>query len=169
MNMKYLKTFESFKINENETQNAEEVVKQKIESLSPEQKEELSSQLSDLSAKLGLSPEEMTDTEKVAAALAKNQGSLKLESLEVNEGFSDWWGRVKNNFYSWLTKIGVGGLIGSIASVAIGAEMQSHATNLADYVPDATVNPNTAVIIGGVAFVISMAAVIIGLKGQESK
>ena len=47
--------------------------------------------------------------------------------------------------------------------------MQSHATNLADYVPDATVNPNTAVIIGGVAFVISMAAVIIGLKGQESK
>lgn len=167
MNMKYLKTFESFSINENK--GTEEFVKQKIESLSPKQKEELSSQLSDLSDKLGLSPEEMTDAEKVAAALAKNQGSLKLESLEVNEGFKDWWGKVKKNFYSWLTKIGVGGLIGSIASAAIGAEMQSQATNLADYVPDSTVDPNLAVVIGGVAFVISMAALIIGLKGQDSE
>mgnify|MGYP005851744311 CR=1 FL=1 len=166
MNLKYLKTFESF---ENGTQNVEEIVKQKIESLSPDQKEELSSQLFDLSVKLGLSPEEMTDTEKVAAALAKKQGSLKLESLEVNEGFKDWWSRVKNKFYSWLTKIGIGGIIGSIASVAIGAEMQSHETYLADFVPDATVNPNTAVIIGGLAFVISMAAFIIGLDKSENK
>lgn len=32
---------------------------------------------------------------------------------------------------------------------------------------NATVNPNTAVIIGDVVFVISMTAVIIGLKGKS--
>lgn len=169
MNMRYLKTFEGFKINEN--QSSEEVVKQKIESLSPEEKEKLTSELNNLATKLGLSAEEMTDTEKVAAALAEKQGELK-ESV-INEGIGqdikEWWGRVKNSFYKWLTRIGVGGVILSIASAAIGAEMQSQATNLADYVPDATVNPNAAVVIGGVAFVISTAALILGMQKYDPK
>lgn len=169
--MKYLKKFESFSINENESPaeaKAEEVIRQKIESLSEEDKEKAKSELEALAGKLGLSAEDMTDPHKVGAALAEKEGELKLESPSVNEGLSDWWGRVKNTFYSWLTRIGVGGLIGSITSVAIGAELQSTATNLADYAPDSIVQPNTAIVIGGIAFVISMAAVILGMSKKTS-
>jgi hypothetical protein len=167
--MKYLKKFESFTINENESAEvaAEEVVRKKIDSMSDEDKEKVKSELMKMADKLGLSAEEMTDPHKVGAALASKQGQIKLESSSVNEGFSDWWGRVKKTFYSWMTKLGIVGVIGSIVTAAIGAGFQEKATNLADYVPDSVVYPNAAVVIGGIAFVISFTAMLIGLNNIE--
>lgn len=171
MSMKYLKKFESFSINENESTaeaKAEDIIKQKIDSMSEEDKEKAKSELTEMANKLGLSPEEMTDPNKVGAALASKQGQIKLESASVNEGLSDWWGRVKNTVYSWMTRLGLVGVIGGIATAAIGAGFQETATNLADYVPDSVVNPNTAVVIGGIAFVISMTAMLIGMTNTKT-
>lgn len=167
--MKYLRKFESFSINENEGQDPkmEEVVSQKVNALSDEDKEKAKAEITALAGKLGLSPEDMTDASKVEAALSKKEGELKLESNSVNEGLSEWWGRAKNSFYKWLTYTGIGGLVGGITSAAIGASMMSDATNLADYT-GATVQPNTAAIVGGAAFVISLIATIVGMKGQET-
>lgn len=167
--MKYLRKFESFSINENEGQDPkmEEVVNQKVNALSDEDKEKAKAEITALAGKLGLSPEDMTDASKVEAALSKKEGELKLESNSVNEGLSEWWGRAKNSFYKWLTYTGIGGLVGGITSAAIGASMMSDATNLADYT-GATVQPNTAAIVGGAAFVISLIATIVGMKGQET-
>lgn len=167
--MKYLRKFESFSINENEGQDPkmEEVVSQKVNALSDEDKEKAKAEITALAGKLGLSPEDMTDASKVEAALSKKEGELKLESNSLNEGLSEWWGRAKNSFYKWLTYTGIGGLVGGIASTAIGASMMSDATNLADYT-GATVQPNTAAIVGGVAAVISLIATIVGMKGQQA-
>lgn len=161
--MKYLKTFESFSINENEGTSAVEAeVAKKIEELSPEEQENLKGELVEFADKLGLDPSELADKEKVEAAL-QAQGDITLESLGVNEGISEWWGRVKSKISAWLTGLGITGTIGGIITAAVGAEMQSTATTLADYRPDAIVEPNQAVIIGGIAAAVGVASLITGL------
>ena len=167
--MKYLKAFENFKINEEIEGDIEQVVTQKVNSLSDEEKDKVKSELTNLSNKLGLSPEDMTDPNKVGEALAKHQGELgDISESVLNEGLSDWWGRVKNSFYTWMTRLGIMGMLGGITSAAIGGHALETATNLADYVPDSVVEPNTAIIIGGIALAISLAATIIGMQGQTS-
>lgn len=152
--MKYLKTFESFSINENQGNSAAEAeVAKKIEELSPEEQENLKGELIELADKLGLDPSELADKEKVEAAL---------QAQGVNEEFQ-WWDRAKSKISAWLTGLGVTGLIGGLSSVAIGSEMQSHETTLADFRPDAIVEPNQAVVIGGIAMAVGLAAVITGL------
>ena len=168
MSMKYLKAFENFKINENDSEtDLEQVITQKAQSLSDEEKEKVRVELSDLAKKLGLSPEDMTDPNKVGEALAKQQGELGEVSESLNEGLRDWWGRVKNQFFKWLTRIGVGGMVGGMISAAVGANAMEAATNLADYVPDSIVEPNTAIIVGGIAFAIGILATVIGLQNQK--
>ncbi len=167
--MRYLKAFENFKINEETEGDIDQVVTQKINNLSDEDKDKVKNELINLADKLGLSPEDMTDPNKVGEALSKHQGELaEITESVLNEGLSDWWGRVKNSFYSWMTKLGIMGMLGSITSVAIGANALETATNLADYVPDSVVEPNTAIIMGGIALVISLAATIVGMQGQSS-
>jgi hypothetical protein len=167
--MKYMKAFESFQINENDSavSDIEQTVTQKVENLSDEDKEQVKNELSELANKLGLSLEDMTDTNKVGEALAKNQGSLGEVSESLNEGLSDWWGRVKQTFFKWLTRLGVMGMIGGITSAAIGAHALETATTLADFVPDSVVEPNTAIIMGGVALAISLAATLVGLQNYK--
>ena len=168
--MKYIKTFENYKINESEEvelTKAEEIIKQKVGSFSEEEKNKAREEIIALANKLGLSPEDMTDESKVKAALAKNQSELKLESISVNEGMREWWSKAKNKFYKWLTYSGIGGLVGGLVTLAIGGSMDSVATNAADYT-GATVDMNTAVIVGGVAMVISLVATLVGMKGQET-
>lgn len=163
--MKYIKAFESFKINENDSVvGIEQEVTQKLNNLSDEDKEQVRGELSNLANKLGLTPEDMTDPNKVGEALAKHQNELGDVSESLNEGLSDWWGRVKKRFYQWMTRLGVMGMIGGITSAAIGANAMETATNLADFIPNAEVEPNTAIIMGGIALAVSLAATIIGLQ-----
>jgi hypothetical protein len=113
----------------------------------------------------------MTDTNKVGEALAKQAAEadeLGEVSESLNEGLSDWWGRVKQTFFKWLTRLGVMGMIGGITSVCIGAHALETATNLADFVPNSVVEPNTAIIMGGIAVVISLTATLIGLNNVET-
>ena len=176
MSMKYIKTFENYKINESEVNEisneinlteAESVIKKKVESFSEEEKNKAIEELTTLAGKLGLSPEDMTDATKVEAALSKKESELKLESVSVDESLKEWWGKAKDKFYKWLTYSGIGGMVGGLITLAIGGSMNSHATNVADYT-GATIDMNTAVIVGGSAMVISLVATLVGLKGKES-
>jgi hypothetical protein len=174
--MKYIKTFENYKINESEVNEisneinlteAESVIKKKVESFSEEEKNKAIEELTTLAGKLGLSPEDMTDATKVEAALSKKESELKLESVSVDESLKEWWGKAKDKFYKGLTYSGIGGMVGGLITLAIGGSMNSHATNVADYT-GATIDMNTAVIVGGSAMVISLVATLVGLNGKGS-
>jgi hypothetical protein len=170
--MKYIKTFENYKVNESSDMTDVQLkVKQKIElevkKLSEEDKNMAREELTKLASKLGLSPEDMTDATKVQAALSKKESDLKLESMLVNEGLREWWEKSKKGVYQWFTGLGLTGIIGGITSACIGGNLLSVATTAADY-SGASVDPNTAAIVGGVAAAISALAMIIGLKGQGS-
>ena len=58
-------------------------------------------------------------------------------------------------------------MVGGLITLAIGGSMDSQASNLADYT-GATVDMNTAVIVGGSAMVISLVATLVGMKGKGS-
>lgn len=174
MSMKYIKTFENYKVNENEVNpisseinltKAESVITQKVESFTEEEKNKAIKELTTLAGKLKISLEDMTDATKVEAALSKNESELKLESVSVDESLKEWWGKTKDKFYKWLTNAGIGGLVGGLITLAIGGSMDSQASNLADYT-GAVVDMNTAVIVGGSAMVISLVATLVGLKGK---
>ena len=172
--MKYIKTFENYKVNENEVNpisseinltKAESVITQKVESFTEEEKNKAIKELTTLAGKLKISLEDMTDATKVEAALSKKESELKLESVSVDESLKEWWGKAKDKFYKWLTNAGIGGLVGGLITLAIGGSMDSQASNLADYT-GAVVDMNTAVIVGGSAMVISLVATLVGLKGK---
>jgi hypothetical protein len=155
-NMKHLKTFESFSTNESKSI---EDIKSKIDSLSESELDKVKEDLSKLANELGLSESDLTDSSKVEAALAKS----KLE-LDINEGFiGDLWNKAKGKFYKFLTAFGVTGMTIGLITTAIGAEMASSQTNLADF-SGSTVDANTAVIVGGAAMAISLIATIIGMS-----
>ena len=173
--MKHIKTFESFKINETqfeENSGLKQKLKSHIESLSDEDKKKLAEDLNELAQKLGLSPEQMEDEEAVAAKLLKTMDSA-FDSLKLkNEGFSlqgikSWWSRTKNKVFNFLTKFGLGGVVLSIIDIAIGAEMQSHTVDTAG--AEQIVDPNTAVVIGGIAAAVSIASIVIGQIGLNRK
>lgn len=168
--MKYIKDFNRFSINERKSNElrVEKMVRQKIDSMSEKDKEAVKSELMKMSYKLGLSLEEIIDPYKVAKVLASKQDQIKIESDSFNESLGSWWDRFKNKFYSWLSKLGVVGIISSIITTAIGSGFQEEFADLADYAPNSVVNPNTAVVIGGIAFVISLTATLIGLNKNEN-
>jgi uncharacterized Tic20 family protein len=161
--MRHLKGFKSFSINENNS-SMEDIVSSKIESLSDSEIEQVKQDLLKLADNIGLSPEDLTDEEKVKAALDKS--GMKIEPL-VNEGLKETWDKIKGKFGKMLLNFGLGGLVSSIVTLALGAGMQSGAVTAADY-SGATVEPNTMVIIGGTAAVISLIATIIGAKNIKS-
>ena len=176
MSMKYIKTFENYKVNENEENpisseinltKAKSVIEEKVKSFSEEEKNKAIKELTTLAGKLKLSLEDMTDATKVEAALSKKESELKLESVSVDESLREWWGKTKDKFYKWLTNAGIGGLVGGLITLAIGGSMDSQASNLADYT-GAIVDMNTAVIVGGSAMVISLVATLVGMKGKGS-
>ena len=173
--MKYIKTFENYKVNENEVNpisseinltKAKSVIEEKVKSFSEEEKNKAIKELTTLAGKLKLSLEDMTDATKVAEALSKEESEL-IELVSVDESLKKWWSKTKDKFYNWLTKAGIGGLVGGLITLAIGGSMDSQASNLADYT-GATVDMNTAVIVGGSAMVISLVATLVGMKGKGS-
>lgn len=166
--MKYIKTFENYKVNESsEMTDVKQKVEQEVKKLSEEDKNKAREELIKLASKLGLTPEDMTDATKVEAALSKKESDLKLESMLVNEGLREWWEKSKKSVYQWFTGLGLTGIIGGITSACIGGNLLSQVTTAADF-SGASVDPNTAVIVGGVAAAISFIAMIVGLKGQNA-
>jgi len=165
--MKYLKTFESYNQADDSLLNSAEgkKIQDKIDSMSPQDLAKLEAEVAALADKLGLSLEEMKDAEKVSQALVDSGMADKIESMiPVKESFSEWWSRTKDKFYNLLWKLGLGGLLTSLASICVGAEMVSSSTALADFVPDATVHPHLATVVGGVGMAVSLVTTIVGLK-----
>lgn len=162
--MKYIKTFESF--SGLQGGNAKEV-EAKINSMSPEEMAKLEKEVMDLSKTLGLSMEEMKDTEKVSKAMVDKGIAKDIEknAPPVQEGLKEWWSGVKDKFYKFLFKFGIGGFILNLSTLAIvgGSAEQQHLQSLADY-SGGTVGMNTIMIVSAIGTAVSAAAAIIGAK-----
>lgn len=162
--MKYLKTFESYSVNENQgehvtdlppdvKENIEKKVQEEAAKLTPEQMEEAKVQLEDFAAKHGLTFDELKNNpEKLAAILAKTD----LPELPTNEGIKETFMKIKEKLGGFLIKLGLVGF----ASTIIGA-----ATATAVVGEAAMRNPEVGGPIGmavGAAFAVSMLCYIIG-------
>lgn len=116
--MKYLRKFESFsvKINENEEtidrESIKDEVMKKYEQSTPEEKEQISSDLESFAENHGLTLEDLKDSSKVQAALENIKESL-------NEGwFGDKWNQFKNWIGGFLVKAGLTGMAATIVGAA---------------------------------------------------
>ena len=121
--MKYLKTFESYSINESDDKsvltpevksNIENKVKEEVAKLSPAQMEEVKAQLEDFAQEHGLSFEDLQDVDALSAVLSEEAK----DELPANESWlGDKFGSFKKWIGGFLVKLG---LIGH-ASTIIGA------------------------------------------------
>jgi hypothetical protein len=181
--MTYVKTFAVF---ESETETGFEAVNEamtkaikanpelktkledEIKKLSPEDMEALKADMVKLGAKLKLSANELKNPEVVAKALldagmVKESFSYDGDIDNLNEGLKDWWEKSKMKVSKWMTKLGLGGLVSGLVSMAYGSTLMPNVDYLAH---DATVTPNAWIIAGGTAMAISLITVILGMKGQ---
>ena len=145
--MKYVKPFAIFESEmatkiEKEMPKLATTVEKEISKLSDEQKATLAEDLAKFASNIGLKPEELTDSKKVAAAMAAKRGMQESEELDfseevdINEGLKEWWQKAKDKFSRWMIGLGITSMAGGILTTAIWAEMNSAATTLLDYVPN---------------------------------
>lgn len=159
--MRFIKTFESFDPASGGN-NAEKKIADKVNSMSADELAKANDALASLAKNLKLSVEDLQDAEKVEAALKTNVPELS--ESDLNEGLSEWWSRVKGKATSWMNKLGITGILASIAAMGIGAEMMDPASEFSG----ATVTPSTTVLIGAAALVISIAATLITNKAGKA-
>jgi hypothetical protein len=131
--MKYLKTFESYSINESDDKailtpevksNIENKVKEEIAKLSPAQMEEVKDQLEDFAKKHGLSYDDLQDVDKLSKVLAPE---LEAADIPSNESWlSDKFASFKKWIGGFLVKLGLIGhastIIGAATAVTITGE-----------------------------------------------
>jgi hypothetical protein len=144
--MKYLKTFESYSVNENDKKdvdpsyiltpevksNIENKVQEEFAKLTPDQVEKVEDQLEDFAKKHGLSYEDLQDVDALSAALSdeitKSFG-LFMQMFNEEEWSDDdestnesWLGDKFNKFKKWiggfLVKLGLVGFAGTIIGAA---------------------------------------------------
>lgn len=156
--MRYLKTFESYSVNENASvlpeeskAKIEQSVQDEVAKLSPEQIEEAKSQLEDFAAKHGLTYEDLKDTEKLASVLEPEV------DVPANESwFGDKWKQFKNWIGGFLVKLGLVGfvstVVGSATAVGIVGEQAMRNPEISGPIGIAT----------GIAFAISTLVYTIG-------
>lgn len=156
--MRYLKTFESYSINENNSvlpeeskAKIEQSVKDEVAKLTPEQIEETKGQLEDFAAKHGLTYDDLQDTEKLAKILEPEV------DLPANESWlGDKWKQFKNWIGGFLVKLGLVGFVSTVVGSATAVGIVGEA---------AMRNPEISAPIGiatGIAFAISTLAYTIG-------
>jgi hypothetical protein len=173
--MRYLKKFENFAGEEENSGHqapvdglspeTKEKIEDKINSFSPEELSKAQGELEAIASKLKLSIEDLQDSSKVEAALKSNP--LNVSEALLNEGLSEWWSGIKNKVYSWMSRIGIVGVVGSLISLGIQAEMASDSITQADYT-GATLNPSASMIYSGIALIISATAIAISMKNSKS-
>jgi hypothetical protein len=174
--MKYVKSFSIFEsqaVNEAATANVlsaegKKKLKEAVDKLPAEKKEQLKMELATLATKLKLKVEDLNDTKKVGDALVKAglvKENFEFEGNDLNEGIfsgiKSWWSKAKMTVAKWMTGLGVSGLVGGIISTAIGGEMMGSTDHLYH---SQTVDPNAAVVIGLTAAAIGMVSLLVGLK-----
>jgi hypothetical protein len=128
--MKYLKTFESYSVNESAEvltaevkSNIENKVKEEVAKLTPAQMEEVKAQLEDFAQDHGLSFEDLHDVDALSKVLAEEAK----EELPANESWlSDKFGSFKKWIGGFLVKLGLVGfastIVGAATAVSIAGE-----------------------------------------------
>lgn len=159
--MKYLKTFESYSVNENAEvltaevkSNIENKIKEEVAKLSPAQTEEVKAQLEDFAAEHGLSFEDLKDAEALAKVLTPE---VEKSDLPANES---WLGDRFNQFKKWI-----GGFLIKLGLVGFASTIIGAATAVSIVGESAMRNPEVSGPIGmgvGIAFAISLLAYSVG-------
>jgi hypothetical protein len=177
--MRYLKTFESFAINESSDQafvDLGNTLQQKVEAEYKNNPEQVKEQIEKLAKNLGLTIDQMTDPKLVEDAMKKKGLSQAVtesikqgELASLNEGIVDKiksaWNASKNKIYDLMAKWGlVGGLASAITAVgtlaAQGGELGVSASEKG--------MDTQTLIASGIAFAISIAAHLAGAKKADT-
>jgi hypothetical protein len=188
MEMKYLKTYESFnteEVNENwfsgqvdkikglvknfklgdlfKKETEVQVEKElKSKTFSDEEKNQLAQELADLCNKTGLTPEKLTDHEEVTNAL---QILAQNKKAALNEGV--WWKDFKVKHAGFFKKIGIGLTLLGIISIGVDANM-ANLSNL-DAAGEATRTIGPLAMFAGAAISIGLISLNIGLNNIKAK
>lgn len=118
--MKYIRTFESFSVNENASyEGVYDIVRSEINKMTEEQKQGLLDEAQKIADKLGVPLEKMADPEFASKAMIEE---AEKADIPVEEGvFGDAWEWLKTRsaaFYRTLSRVlGVGGFLASAATM----------------------------------------------------
>lgn len=118
--MKYIRTFESFSINENTSyEGVYDIVRSEVGKMTDDQKKGLLDEAQKIAAKLGVPLEKMADPEFATKVMMEEAEKV---DIPLEEGaFGDAWEWLKSRsagFYRTLsTVLGVGGFLASAATV----------------------------------------------------
>jgi hypothetical protein len=170
--MKHLRTFEKFSINENTTgpedikNKLTQKVKAEVKKLSPDQKEQAAQEIADFLSKTGLSVEDLTNTDKVTAALKKMEVNPSNESLLTEGKFGEWWKGFKQKHAKLFKGLGIASLVIGGATLGIDAELAN--LNLRD-VSDISRSMGGLSTLGLSAVALGAMALNIGLNNIKQK
>jgi hypothetical protein len=179
--MKHLRTFENFSINENTTgsediknnltQKVKDKVNAEVKKLSSDQKEQAAREIADFCLKTGLSVEDLTNTDKVTAALEKmevNPSKERVldESLLTEGKFGEWWKGFKQKHAKLFKGLGIASLV--IGGVTLGIDAELANLNLRD-VSDINRSMGGLSTIGLSAVALGAMALNIGLNNIKQK
>jgi hypothetical protein len=121
--MRYIKTFESFSINENASyEGVYDIVRSEVNKMTDDQKQGLLEEAQKIADKLGVPLEKMADPEFATKAMMEESEKA---DIPVEEGiFGDAWEWLKTRsagFYRTLSRVlGVGGFLASAATAITG-------------------------------------------------
>jgi hypothetical protein len=121
--MKYIRTFESFSINENASyEGVYDIVRSEVGKMTEDQKKGLLDEAQKIADKLGVPLEKMADPEFATKAMMEESEKA---GIPVEEGaFGDAWEWLKTRsagFYRTLSRVlGVGGFLASAATAITG-------------------------------------------------
>lgn len=171
IDMKHLKSFQMFE-NEGQVAPAEATkapaempvdraaVEAVVKKQSPEQLQQF---VSELSQKLGLTPEQLKDESLVKSKLEEMAKNESFEVDETNEGLKDFFSGLKARAARFLTGIGLGTVTLGLVSLAVDAGFHEHAMNAADYT-GATLQMSSMAIASIIAMVAGTAITVVGMK-----
>jgi hypothetical protein len=168
--MKYLKTFESYSVNENAEvltpevkSNIENKIKEHVAKLTPAQMAEVKVQLEDFAQEHGLTFADLQDVDKLSKVLAPE---LEAADIPSNESWlGDRFAQFKKWIGGFLVRLGLVGFAGTIIGAATAVSVVGES---------AMRNPEVSGPIGigvGIAFAVSLLSYSIGasLPGEGKK
>ncbi len=148
-----------------------------VRNLSSSQTDKLMEDLASFAESLGLSPEDLTNDEKVSNAI-KNKGLVSktdfedvnlVQEFKLPKFVSKIKEKIKDNFFKKLTNFSVGSLLTNVIGLAVSAGAQEKAATLADYASGVEVEPNIGAITFGIGGAISLVAMLVGMQNYNKK
>jgi hypothetical protein len=140
--------------------------KKQIENIVGKNPQDVAKNLEKLSQELGLTMEEMKDSQKVYDAMVRTGMVDKIVEIggKTNEGWDaikNWFNSVSDGFFRFLTNFGIGGTLLGIGGVITGLCLD---TTAGGNFPEITKEVCTA---SGIAIAISLACLVVGQAGLD--